>query len=130
MHLKLNTNAASIYSNRGNRQLGLIFLTLKPEVYDTISSVQFVPPTNPGLNPTIPQNSTGPQISEIRRCYKESYDEWMHYDQTDKALRKLLLAVVDESYVRSLRDKYVGYANITTLTILNHLYDSYARITA
>ena len=44
--------------------------------------------------------------------------------------KKLLLAAVDESYDRSLRDKYVRYANVTTLTILNHLYNSYARITA
>ena len=75
VHLKLNTNAASIYSNRGNGQLGLIFLTLKPEVHDTISSVQFTPPTNPGPNPTIAQNSTGAQISEIRRHHKDNYDE-------------------------------------------------------
>ena len=109
VHLKLNTNAASIYSNRGNGQLGLIFLTLKPEVHDTISSVQFIPPTNPGPNPTIAPNSTGAQIAEIRRRHKESYDEWMRYDQTDKALKKLLLAAVDESYVRSLRDKCWAY---------------------
>ena len=42
----------------------------------------------------------------------------------------MLIGAVDETYIRSLRQKYVGYANITTLTILNHLYDSYARITA
>ena len=28
-----------------------------------------------------------------------------------------------------MRHKYVGYANVKTITILNHLYDSYARIT-
>ena len=28
LHLILNTNAASVHSNRGNEQLGLIFLTL------------------------------------------------------------------------------------------------------
>ena len=39
VHLKLNTNAVLIYSNRGNGQLGLIFLILKLKVYDTISSV-------------------------------------------------------------------------------------------
>ena len=54
----------------------------------------------------------------------------MRYDQTEKALKKLLLAAADETYVRSLRHKYVGFANVTTLTALNHLCDSYAKITA
>ena len=40
LHLKLNTNAVSIHSNRGNGQLDLIFLTLKLEVYNTISTIR------------------------------------------------------------------------------------------
>ena len=32
--------------------------------------------------------------------------------------------------MRSLRHKYVGYTNVKTLIILNHLYDAYAKITA
>ena len=130
LHLKLNANAASVHSNHGNGALGLLFLTIKPEVYSTLSNVPFLPPTNPGSNPSIPTGSTGPQISDIRRRHAEQYNEWMRYDQTEKSLKKLLLAAVDETYVRSLRHKYVGYANVKTLTILNHLYDAYAKITA
>jgi len=54
LHLKLNANAASVHSNRGNGALGLLFLTIKPEVYSTLSNVPFLPPTNPGSNPSIP----------------------------------------------------------------------------
>ena len=31
-------------------------------------------------------------------------------------------------HVRSLRDKYAGYANATTKYVIKHLCDSYARI--
>ena len=32
--------------------------------------------------------------------------------------------------MRSLRYKYVGYTNVKTLTILNYLYNTYAKIIA
>ena len=126
LELKLNTNAASVHSNRGDGKLGLLFLTVKPAVYNTQSMVPFNPPTNPGQNPTIAAGSTGPQISEIRRQHKELMEEFNQYLQTDRALKGILIAAVDEAYIRSLRDKYIGYANVTTLDMLTHIYATYA----
>ena len=54
----------------------------------------------------------------------------MRYDQTEKSLKKFLLAAVAETYVRSLRHKHVGCANVNALIILSYLYDSYAKSTA
>ena len=115
VQLKLNTNAASIYSYRGNVRLGLLFLTVKPEVYNTQSTETFDPPTNPGQNPTIPTGSTGLQIADIRRRHKDQFDEFQIYQQTDRTLKTILIASIDEAYIRLLRDKYIGYANVTTL---------------
>ena len=129
LHLKLNSNAASAHSNRSNGQLVLLFLTIKPEVHSTLSNVPFAPPSNPGPNATIQTGSTGLQISDIKRRHTEHYAEWIRYDQTEKLFKKLLLAAADETYVRSLRNKYVGYANVNILTTLNHLYNSCAKIT-
>ena len=56
LQLKLNTNTASIYSHRGNVQLGLLFLAVKPKVYNTQSTVTFNPPKNPGQNPNLVPN--------------------------------------------------------------------------
>ena len=47
---------------------------------------------------------------------------------TDKALKSLLIAAVDEAYIRSLWYRYIGYANITTKEMLAHLYLAYAKI--
>jgi hypothetical protein len=128
VHLKLNTNAASVQSHLGNGLLGLLYLTVSPAVYNTQSAVNFTPPANPGPSPIIPANSTGPQIADIRRQHDIATALYKQYDATDKALKSLLIAAVDDTYVRSLRDKYIGYANVTTLMMLKHLYDSYARI--
>ena len=46
----------------------------------------------------------------------------------EKSLKSLLIAAVDKTYIRSLRDKYIRYANITTKVMLAHLYLDYAKI--
>ena len=45
LHLKLNTNAASVHSNRGIGKLGLLFLTLKRVVHAKLSTMLFVSQT-------------------------------------------------------------------------------------
>ena len=114
-HLELNTCAASVHSHRGNGKLGLLDLTMQPDVLDALSSVKFVPPTNPGQHPTIPDKVTAPQITNIRRVHKEQFDEHLQCDQVGKALKSLLITAVDEACIRCLRNKHVGCAQVTTL---------------
>ena len=44
-------------------------------------------------------------------------------------MNTILIAVVGETYILSLHDKYISYANVTTLQMLTHLYNNHARIT-
>ena len=97
-------------------------------VYNTQSTETFDPPTNPGQNTTIPTVPTGLQIADIRRRHKDQFDEFQTYQQTDQTLKTILIASIDEAYIRSLRDKYIDYANVTTLQMLTHLYNSSTRI--
>ena len=89
--------------------LGLLFLTVLPAVYATLSTTAFVPPFNPGPEPSIPTGSTGAFISDLRYHHTKATKIFTKYKNTDKALRQLLLASTDELYVRSLRHKYIGY---------------------
>ena len=127
-HLKLNANAASIHSNRGNGKLGHFFLTAQPGVYDTLSTTTFVPPTNPGLNPDTPDGATGNQISSLRRNHDNLLEEFNTFDQADKALKSLVIATFDEACIRSLRNKCVGFANASTRDIIQHLHHTCASI--
>ena len=40
LNKKLNANAASVYSHLGNGKLGLLYLTVTPEVYNTLTQFQ------------------------------------------------------------------------------------------
>ena len=128
VHLQLNADSASVQSHLGNGALGLLFLTVLPAVYNTLSLIPFIPPVNPGPDPVIPAGSTGPQIADIRHQFTTATKLFKQYDATDKALKQLLLGAVDDMFVRSLRNRHIGYANVTTLQILTHLYTTYAQI--
>ena len=104
-HLELHICAASVHLYRGNWQLGLMDLTVQLEVFDTLSSVKFVPPTNPGQHRTIPDKATAPQITNIRRVHKEQFDKCLQCDQVEKSLNYLLILAVDEAYIRYLSHK-------------------------
>jgi hypothetical protein len=44
LNLHLNANAASVQSNLGDGQLGLLALTISPAIYNALSAIAFVPP--------------------------------------------------------------------------------------
>ena len=60
IHIKLNSNTASVHSELGNGALGLLALTVTPAIHDTLAGVPFVAPTNPGQVFVMLPGSTGP----------------------------------------------------------------------
>jgi hypothetical protein len=52
----------------------------------------------------------------------------MIYVTAEASLKKLLLQAVPAIYTQKLRDPLLGYANITTLSILEHLDNTYGKI--
>ncbi len=107
-----------------------MYLTVSPAVYANLSAVPFLPPVNPGPTPIIPDRSTVPTPTTIRARFVEDTDIFKQYSTTDKALKQLLVGAADEMFIRSLQTKYLGYLNVSTRKILDHLYAQYARISA
>ena len=126
---KLNANAASVVSHLGNGRLGLLYLTVTPEVYRTLSDQEFVPPRNPGPTADIPENGTQYQIQAAEKLHQQKIKLFSQYDACDRALKQLLIGAVDDMFINALCDSHVGYANVTTLQLLTHLYDTYGKIT-
>lgn len=108
LHVQLNANAASIFSNLGNGQLGLLALTVKPAVYTTLSATPFVVPANPGPQPVIAANATQYQIAQATSEHKEELRIWKEYQAADKALKQQLLAAINELYYKTLCNRITG----------------------
>ena len=109
LHMKLNSNAASVQSNLGDGKIGLLYITVSTNVYTTLSVTTLVVPLNPGSEPIIPNGSTSPAIADIRYDLQLANDIFTDYNRTDKALLQILLASVDKLYIRSFRHHYIGY---------------------
>ena len=102
IHQFLSSNAASIQSNLGCGTLGLIYLTLSTTVYATLLTTLFVPPPNPGATATISSTATASQTSSIRRAHDEFQDIFKEYDNTNNALKHLLIGAVDDIFLRAI----------------------------
>ncbi len=129
LHLKLNANAASVQSNLGDGNNGLIYLTVSDEVFNTLSDVPFIEPANPGIVPTFPQNSSQRLQAEIRQDFDENRRVFNQFNNTDKALKQLLLSAIDDMFIKTLKKPISGYSNVTTKQLLNHLYERYGQLT-
>ena len=99
IHLKLNSNTASVQSNRGCGTLGLLLLTVSPVFYAILSDIVFVPSVNPGTKPNIPAGANGATISNLRYHHAVANKIFTEYKNTDKSLCKLLLESTDRLYV-------------------------------
>ena len=99
IHQYLSSNAAPIQSNLGCGTMGLIYLTISPTVYATLSATLFIPPHSPGATATIPYTATALQTSSICQAHKDSQEIFKEYDNTDKALKNILISAVDDIFL-------------------------------
>ena len=117
-------------SKIGCDTLSLLFLTVSPYIYATLSTIVFVLPVNPGPEPNIPTGATGAAISDLRYHHTEATKIFTNYKNTNKALRQIMLASTDKLYAQSLLHKYTGYRKTTNQALLDHHYATYANISA
>ena len=115
----LNVNSSSVHSDGGDGMNGLLILTVSTTTYCTVSTTAFVIPINPGVSPTIPRNAQEIEINELNRHHQRQIYVWREFVATDKALKQLLLTAVDEIFIRALRHRITGYANVTTKKCYN-----------
>ena len=103
---------------------------MTPAVYATISVIPFNEPGNPGPTPTIPAGTpTAAVIQATIRNHGESLRIWRLYINVDKALKQQLIRAFSRMYIRTLEDPHIGFANATTLLLIQHLLATYGHIT-
>ena len=103
VHIKLNSNAASVHSELGNDTLGIFVLTVAPAVYYNLAGIPFITPLKPGQIFVIPLGSTGPTLTALDAAHKIQGHIWKEYLAVDKALKQQLLGCVNEMYYRMLQ---------------------------
>ena len=94
VHFNLNANSASVLSNLRYGHLILIYLTVSPAVYNTLSATVFIPPVNPGATAIITASATAAIIVNKRKSFANATALFKRYDSSEKALKQMLLGAV------------------------------------
>jgi hypothetical protein len=125
---QLKANARSVYSNLGGGQNGHLFLVLSPAAYALISNTPFVRPDHPGTL-IIPPNNTEAQIRVLKDAHKLRLATFKEVTGVEQALKQQIIKAVDNTYLTAIRNRQTNSLTGTVQQIINHLLDTYGRIT-
>lgn len=133
---EIYANARAVHSLRGGGAHGHLALVISAAKYLALTvaahgapGTPFVVPLAPGAAPVHPAGATGNVITEINRQFAEDKREHALYLHTEAALKKLILQAVPRTFTEILCDDEMGYAEVKTLTIMEHLETTYGIIT-
>jgi hypothetical protein len=131
IQVALNNNAHSVHSTIGTGNLGHLALTMRPAEFLVLSvGVAHAPPAHPGDAPNHGAGATAPLITETNRKFIHDSDIFRAYHTTDNALKLQLIAACPDEYLVSLKDPSIGFARVTTLDMLTHLWAEHGVIRA
>ena len=121
----MNACAASVHCNIGNSTVGYLVITEQPASFTIAPPTAFVKPANNVVLVLAEPAPAAAVIGTLTRKHTKDPRVFNKYHSVDKACKKVLFTLVLEAYFRSFKNKYTGYANVTCLDILTHLWTTY-----
>jgi hypothetical protein len=112
--------------------LGLIisdasYAMIAPETAD--EPTLWITPQAPGRAPA-ETDGTAAKISAARHNWEEDVQTYRTCTSVQQALKKQIISVFEPMYLDILNDNMVGYAEISSKDMLDHLFEFYSNITA
>jgi hypothetical protein len=131
----LQANSRAIDTHLGGGTLGHLGLIISDASYAMIAPTMAAGPTlwtspqSPGRAPSN-TDGTAAQISAARHIWEEDIQTYRTCASVQQALKKQIISVFEPMYLDILSDNMVGYANISARDMLDHLLETYGKITA
>ena len=141
----LNHNAMSIYSTQ--TPLGHLHLVITEEEYLQASDdVKFQVPTDPSITETTDDVATGnvtrsmfdlatssntdstADTLQAIKAFELQHQTYLKYVATVVTLRNLILNSVNNKYINDLEDDLTGYAKVSPLQLMTHLWSAYGTV--
>jgi hypothetical protein len=125
----LQANSRAIDTHLGGGTLGHLDLIISDAAYAMIAPTKneepahWVTPNAPGRAPS-PTDGTAAQISAARHQWEEDVQTYRTCTSVQQALKKQIISVFEPIPFEILNDNMVGYANISAICILDHLFDT------
>jgi hypothetical protein len=131
----LQANTRSIDTHLGGGTLGHLGFVISDAYYAMIApSTAYEPtiwitPQSPGQAPAA-TDGTAAQISATHHNWEEDVQTYRTCTSVQHALKKQIISVFEPMYFDILNNNMVGYANISAINMLDHLFETYSNITA
>jgi hypothetical protein len=132
----LQANTRAIDTHLGGGTLVHLGIIVSEAAYAIVAPtgengpVLWVNPEAPGRTPAVIESGTAAQLSAARHSWEESGLTFHTYDTAHQALKKQIITVFELVYLDILNDDMVGFTNITTREMLEHLFLTYGSTTA
>ena len=123
----INSNAISIASAT-DPIFGHLVLVVTSATYAAYGASPFGVPANLGLNPIIIAGATAIVINEANRRHLIERTHYDTYHAADKSIRKQLLEAVPSVYLEEISHETLGFGQVTSLQILDHLWATHGTI--
>jgi len=119
----------SVTTRVANGDLGYLALVIPEAEFLTHSGgVAYIVPTSPPEAPVHPAQATSAQITEINRRFLQDQKTFDTYCEVSRALRSQVIAAVPDMFLSDIKHAKLGYANVTCLELLTHLWANYGAI--
>jgi hypothetical protein len=131
----LQANSRAIDTHLGGGILGHLGLIISYAAYAIIAPTTneeptlWVTPNAPGRAPAA-TDGTAAQISATHHQWEEDVQTYRTCTSVRQALKKQIISVFEPMYLDILHYSMVGYTNISARGMLDHLFETYANITA
>jgi hypothetical protein len=132
----LQANARAIDNHLGGGASGHLGIIVYESAYTIVAPtgengpILWVNPTTPGRAPAVIDQGTAEQLSAARHSWEEAVLTFRTYNNVQQALKKQFITVLEPMYLDILNDEMVGFTNIISREMLEHLFLTYGSITA
>jgi hypothetical protein len=130
----LQANSRAIDTHLGGGTLGHLGLIISDTSYAMIAPATdagpklWTSPQSPGRAPSN-TDGTAAQINAARHIWEEDVQTYRACTSLQQALKKKIISVFEPMYLDILNDNMVGFANISAIHMLDHLFETYGNIT-
>ena len=124
---ELMANARSVPSTHWGGAHGHLLLVEEAIKYLARTGHEAILLVHPGP-PPLQDEQTAAQIRNEDAVYRERLEAYLLCSSTENRLRNQLLEAVPNEYLDELQDFLDGFANVTVIDMLDHLFTNYGKI--
>jgi hypothetical protein len=131
----LQANSRAIDTHLGGGTLGHVGLIISDAAYYNIAPPTAEEPTfwetpnAPGRAPAT-TDGTAAQLGAACHVWEEDVQTYRTCTSAQQALKKQIISIFQPMYLEILNDNMVGYSNISSRDMLDHLFENYGNITS